>query len=129
MGNLSSQNPVTETQIPETEGVSMDEGIPLDMSYQMSIVSLSQGCQCVAVVQDRLKAEAKQNTKVITKREDTLEKELGEVEANSYLENLITVPNPKVLEIKDDASPIREMENSTMDVAVEATDPAVGGTA
>lgn len=135
---------------------------------------------------DRLKAEAKQNTKMITKREDTLEKELREVnkalakktaktqatnnklqaayylgqkdyisyvrpevqnnlrtyfalgqattldklqvEANSYLENLITVPNPKVLEIKDDASPVREMENSTMDVAVEATDPAVRGT-
>ena len=61
-----------------------------------------------------------------------------EVEANSslqaeenipFLENLITVPNPEVLEIKDDASPVQKMENSIMDAAVKATDPAVGGTA
>ena len=52
-----------------------------------------------------------------------------QVEANSSLENLITVLNSEVLEIKDDASLVREMEHSTMDAAVEATDPVAGGTA
>ena len=42
MGNSSSQIPVTEPQNPETEGVSMDKGIPLDMPYQRSIISLNQ---------------------------------------------------------------------------------------
>lgn len=60
-----------------------------------------------------------------------------QVEANSslwaeenipYPKNLITVLNPEILEIEDDASSVQEMENSTVDAVVRATDPAAGST-
>lgn len=61
-----------------------------------------------------------------------------QVEANSslwaeenipYPKNLITVLNPEILEIEDDASSVQEMENSTVDAVVRATDLAAGSTA
>ncbi|KAF3972141.1 hypothetical protein CMV_004324 [Castanea mollissima] len=46
-----------------------------------------------------------------------------------YPKNLIKVANLEILEIKDDTSSVREMENPTVDAAVRAMDPATKGKA
>ena len=46
-----------------------------------------------------------------------------------YPKDLIIIPNPEIQEIKDDISPVREVENPAVDPTVRAMDPTAGGAA